>query len=522
MPESKLPELAELAKRGLIFLLSLLALGFVGLFYAIALKRVTFPYMLEWSEGGVLDMMRRIVHHQQLYVAPSKDFVPFMYTPIYYYLGAVLSHFTGVGLVPLRVLSIVATTGCFVVIFHLVRRDTGDRFSAWMACGVFAALYAQTNAWFDLARVDMLYLFFLLLAIGLAERGLPVWAAIVFAVAFQTKQTALAVAVLVLAHEIGRPRKLIAGLGTFGLAVGLSSWLIDRQNHGWYRYYTAFLPSRQAWLREKFALFWLRDLIDPLGVLLLVTALGTALYFSKSSRGTEDRRRMYFFLFTTVGLTVSSLSSRLHLGGSNNVTLPLYAWLCVLFGLSLHKILSSAKQAPANLSVPLQLAALVACLLQFSHLIYSPGSFVPTAAQRADATDALNRVSALPGKIFVMHHVIDAGSAGKEGFAGSMAIWDVLRADHGEAGQRLKAELIASFQNKEYDGILCDRSPSTMFPEEQDYLGEVTAAAGAAYPMQSRILSVPEEAAFYANPSTPQIKPQFLYVPRAGVLQPKE
>jgi hypothetical protein len=76
------------------------------------------------------------------------------------------------------------------LIFGLVRRNTGDRFSAWVACGLFAALYGQSTGWFDLARVDMLYLFFLLLAIDLAQRGFSVWSAIAFVVAFQTKQSA--------------------------------------------------------------------------------------------------------------------------------------------------------------------------------------------------------------------------------------------------------------------------------------------------------------------------------------------
>jgi predicted membrane-bound dolichyl-phosphate-mannose-protein mannosyltransferase len=104
-------------------------------------------------------------------------------------------------------------------------------------------LYGQSTGWFDLARVDMLYLFFLLLAIDLAQRGFSVWSAIAFVVAFQTKQSAAAVAVFVLMHEIRRPRRLIEGLGVFGSGVALSSWVIDRESHGWYRYYTVFLPG---------------------------------------------------------------------------------------------------------------------------------------------------------------------------------------------------------------------------------------------------------------------------------------
>ncbi|HEX7158288.1 MAG TPA: hypothetical protein VF214_04715 [Edaphobacter sp.] len=490
-------------------MLSFFALGFIGLVYAIALRRFRFPMQLEWAEGVVLDMTRRVLHHQALYVAPSKDFVSFMYTPIYYYLGAALSHFTGVSLSTLRLLSLLATTGCLVLIFNFVRRTTGSLFSAWMACGLFMALYGQVNGWYDLARVDMLYLFFLLLAIDLSQRGFSVWAAIVFVIAFQTKQTALTVALFVLAHEIRRPRKLIAGLGTFGLGASISFWLINHQSHGWFQYYTVFLPSKQAWMSHKFFTFWVRDLVDPLSVTLALLMVGAGLYLSEMSK---DRRQTNFVMFTTVGVTVSAITARLHLGGTTNVTLPLFAWICILFGLSLHTILAQTKRAPATLAPLLGVAVLAACGIQFVHLVYSPRVFLPNPQQKASAAQVVGRVSKLPGKIFVLHHVADAGSSDKEGFAGSMAIWDVLRADHGESGRRLKAELINSFQNHEYDGILSDGPPNAMLPEEEEFLKDVTAAATAAYPKQERVMSPAEAKDFYTSATTPQIMPQFLYV----------
>jgi Glycosyltransferase family 87 len=511
MHTPKLSDLAEKAERGLMVLLSGVALGFMGLFYFIALRRFTFPLSLEWAEGGILDMMRRVASHHALYAAPTIEYVPFLYTPAYFYLGAAMSRFTGVSFIPLRLLSILATSGCLVLIFAMVRRSTREWFAPWVACGLFVALYSQADAWFDLARVDMLYLFFLLLAIILAQRGFSIWSAIVFVIAFQTKQSAALVALFVLAHEIRRPRRMIAGLTTFGLGVAVSSWLINRQDQGWYRYYTAYLPSHQAWASSKFIAFWLRDLVDPLGVAFILLLLGALLYAAKPS---ENRQDSYFLVFTTTGMLLSSLTARLHLGGAINVTLPLYAWICILFGLSVHLILSWTKRAPVELSAVLGVATLAACLVQFVHLIYSPGQYLPTREQRAEAALVVNRVSALSGRIFVLHHVIDAGSAGKEGFAGGMEVWDVLRADKGPVGQKLKADLVHSFETKAYDGILCDRTPSTLFPEEDDYLKEVAAAAGAAYPKQERILSVPEEREFYANPVTPQIKPQFLYLPR--------
>jgi len=192
-------------------LLSLIASGFIALFYLIAYRRFRYPDQLEWLEGGVLDAVRRVVHHQPVYVAPSSTFIPFIYTPGYYYVSALLCRFMGVTFAPLRLLSILATTGCLVLVFCFVRRNTKSSFCGLLSAGLFAALYAQTNAWFDLARVDMLALFFLLAGIFAAQQGLTVWAAVAFAVAFQTKQSAAGVAVFVLAHEFTRPRRVFRG-----------------------------------------------------------------------------------------------------------------------------------------------------------------------------------------------------------------------------------------------------------------------------------------------------------------------
>jgi hypothetical protein len=179
-----------------------------------------------------------------------------------------------------------------------------------------------------------------------------------------------------------------------------------------------------------------------------------------------------------------------------------------LFGQSLHFVLSQIKRTPIAIAPLLRVVALAACGIQFAQLLYAPGRYVPTATQKADAVRVLNRVSVLPGKTFVMHRVIDVGTAGKQEFAGYWEIWDLLRADQGPIGQKLKSELINSFQNREYSGIISDLDEEA--PGEGAYLQDIRAAAAAAYPEQERMLTPSEE--FFANPS--QAKPEFLYLPR--------
>ena len=490
---------------------TLLAAGLIAFFYYIAIHRFRFPLQLEWIEGAVLDMVRRAANHQPIYAAPNRTYVALIYTPVYIYVSAWLSRLVGVNLVALRVVSILATTGCFIAIFSYVKRFTRDNFSALLACGLFAALYAQCEAWYDLGRVDMLYLFFLLLAIDAAQRGLPIWSAIAFTLAFQTKQSAAVIAIFVLAHEIHRPKKLIEGLGTFALAAGLSSWWFNHETKGWYRYYTVFLPSHHSWMMSKAVTYMLHDLIIPLGIaLLLIIVASIPVLLHK----TYDRRQLYFYVFSTVGILLSTLSSRLHLGGSANVDLPLYAGVCILFGLSISTILSWGGKLQSPTAEALQAAIVVACGVQLIQLFHSPREFIPKQPQFAYAAKIEENLRSMHGEIFVFHNVVDSGSIGDRRLANWMAVWDVLRADQGPAGQALRTELIDSFTQREYAGVLSEDAPNDLFPWEVDSMKEITDAAASAYPKRERLVPLNEWTSLYFNSSMPSIRPQFLYKPR--------
>src|SRR5207245_9768312 len=50
------------------------ALLFPLLYAATALARLSYPFELEWMEGGVLAGVQRLLHGQPLYAAPSLDY----------------------------------------------------------------------------------------------------------------------------------------------------------------------------------------------------------------------------------------------------------------------------------------------------------------------------------------------------------------------------------------------------------------------------------------------------------------
>src|SRR5512138_451567 len=88
--------------------IALVAFAPVVTFVHVALQRLGYPLELEWMGGGVIDHVRIVLSGQPLYRAPSVDFTPFIYTPLYYYLVAAVSQLVGTGLVAARVTSFAA------------------------------------------------------------------------------------------------------------------------------------------------------------------------------------------------------------------------------------------------------------------------------------------------------------------------------------------------------------------------------------------------------------------------------
>jgi 4-amino-4-deoxy-L-arabinose transferase-like glycosyltransferase len=122
---------------------------------------MNYPFDLEWLEGATADHVQRILTGQKIYVPPSLAFTPFLYPPLYYYVSAAVSFVTGMSLLPLRLVSMASSLGCFWLVYRLVARETGRRYAGIVARGMFAATYRIGGAWLDLARDSLFLLLFL-------------------------------------------------------------------------------------------------------------------------------------------------------------------------------------------------------------------------------------------------------------------------------------------------------------------------------------------------------------------------
>lgn len=166
--------------------------------------RLGYPYDLEWMEGAMVAEAWRLAHGQPLYTAPDAAWVPCLYPPGYPALLAFLASFLPLGAPLARAISVGSTLAAAGAIPYLLGHRYGrDGAVVGAICaGVFIGTWHHVGTFYDLARIDALYVGFLAwsVAFGL-DRRRGAWAAsaVLLVAAFLVKQNAAVVGLPLLA-----------------------------------------------------------------------------------------------------------------------------------------------------------------------------------------------------------------------------------------------------------------------------------------------------------------------------------
>ncbi len=434
----------------------------------LASRRIPYPYELEWMEGAVVDHVRRILAGEPVYVEPSVAFTSLIYPPLYYYGSALLSQLTGVGFFPLRLLSAGASAGCLAILFAWSRRETGSPLYGIVSASLFAATFELGGAWLDVARVDCLFLLWVLVAAYLLRfKKSPLAAGLAgaaLALAALTKQPALVVA-LVFAVYCLAARGLRAGTafcGSFALIFGVPTLVLHRLTDGWYGYYLFDLPSQHPFFPVMLTGFWNWDLLRPLPItcLLLAIYLGSR-FLARKKMDPEQRHNAVFYGAFVSAMLAAAWLSRLHYGGASNVLLPAHAALALLWGMAVHSPLWRAGERPKDAWAPSAVHALA--LMQFGWLFYNPLDYLPTRADTAAGDRFVQTIASLPGEVYLPEHGYLASLGGKTSYPHIAMYWDVLRGDDNPTRRKLERELASAFRNHRFSAVII-HAPRLTFP----------------------------------------------------------
>lgn len=453
--------LRSLDRRGVVLLRGLtvlLSLTFILLFAAVAWRRLHYPFEVDRMESGMVTSVWRLRQGYALYSAPSLAWAPFLYAPLFFYVSAAVSKLVGVGYAALRLVSLLATLGSFGLIFALVYTESRPRWQpALFATGIYASLYAFVLAWFDVGRVDSLGLFFFLAALLLTRRGMPIAAALLWWLAFLTKQTFLPLGLAVFLVEWQRPRRMVTGMVVYGALIAGTIVSLQRVTHGWFAYYAFGTTGVIRWSLHNAVMFPFADLLGPLPIACGLAAVGAV------ATGLRWRERDgSYFGITTVLITGAIWYVRAHEGANLNAIIPLYAWLAVLAGVALHRLLLRLEgSATAGSGVERGLPAVLWLLaaVQLMQHLYRPAE-IPTGnlAARQQFVAALRKT---PGDVWVVDHSYDAILAGKPVHADMDALDAVLGRRYAPAVQEFQ-EAIA---RGAFTAVVLDREASAYQPD---------------------------------------------------------
>lgn len=420
---------------------ALVGLAAIGGYLFVALSRLTYAFPVEWLESNSLVEVHRILIGQPLYPAPTAGYVPDGYPPLYFAVSAAAASVLGVSYLPLRLVSLVSSLICFILLGRLVQRETRSATAGAGAAGVFAATYFFTDTWFDVGRVDSLFLAFSIGGLYAARwmrgpRG-AVAVGVLLAAAFLTKQTGLAEGVAVAAALMAGPRRRLAW--TVALTeiavIGISTVALSRATGGWYVYYVFEQMGEHALNYAGFGWFW-TALLSAAGL-----AAGAALI---------GARRVPMVLFAgCAALAVEGYAALVHSGGGINDVLPAYLAVALLAGLALGN--GDLAWRSATACGVLVLAQLALLLIGFH-----PAREIPTSADRAAGERLLSGVEALGGTIAVPADPGLSVLAGLPPTAHQDAAADVLRATNQVAIESFRQSAAAAVAGRQLTAIITD------------------------------------------------------------------
>jgi Dolichyl-phosphate-mannose-protein mannosyltransferase len=446
----RLPEFGLGAVRVVVTLLAVAAIVTYG---TLAVLHLRYPFDLEWMEGGLAEEARRAGLGLKLYVKPTFEYTPYLYGPVWFWVAGAVGRIAGAGLFAGRLVSVLSSVAVLALVADFVRREGGSKLAGLWAAGLYAACYPLASAFYDLARVDSLFVAFFLGALHLARfRPTPrgrVASAALFTLAFLVKQSVVLAFAPVALHLLLAERRRALWFVVPGiLFMGGSVLLLDWIHGGWFSYFVLWLPRQHPWVKAMWTDFWRLDLLAPLGVSCLV-----GLFYVTVDRGVEGRR---FYLAAAAGALAVSWLGRLHAGGWPNVIMPAFALLAILFGLGLQAGRDLGRGFPAPQRRSVELLCLLTAGIQLMVLSYDPRRFIPSAKDRDAGFALVETIRKIPGDVYVPAHTYLSSLAGKRPFAHEMAMVDILGIDGKEPGAELRKELEETVKARKFAAVIAD------------------------------------------------------------------
>lgn len=425
----------------------------------IILSRILYPYELEWIEGGSLQVVVRILDGLPVYSIPTPDYVAPLYMPFFFYVSAVSAKLFGVGLPALRLVSYLAALMTAFLVSRSVWEITRSRMAAVLSILCWGAVFKFSGSWYDVARVDSLWTFFLVGTVTFMvsyrytsnARNL-LFSAIFYSIAVFTKQSSLLLAPFFLVSIIAWSNFAMATrFVLFFLILGLIFYFIFKINSGdLFYFFTMKMAGSHNFTSGIPKHFLLGDIFFSVPVILFLSIYFLAVNF-------PIKRDFIAWASLFAGFFSVSLLGRWYSGGYFNVLMPFHQ-LWIIMGVSGFFIFVMRSVESLRILDRLFILPLVVFILSLNIAAASPNYLdeIPTAADRVCGDMIVRRLSKVEGKLCVPRHGYLGYLAGKNFCAHEAFAVDLVHGSDPELAISLVAAMRDRLLGGYYNVLLVD------------------------------------------------------------------
>jgi hypothetical protein len=479
-----------------------LGIVFIAVVLTLSIMRLMYPYEIEWMEGAMLDHVVRILAGKPIYSAPTIDFIPWLYPPLYYYAVALVAKIVGIGFFAGRIVSFISTLITAGLMGWMVHRITQNRVFAFLTIALYFATYHATGYYFDIVRNDAFFTAIIVVLACLPMRlqgGIDaIFAALLFVVAFLTRQQAVFfLPPLVVWFWLRNKKSGIIFTSSAIVLTLIAHFAIYSATHGWSTFYMFTIPSAK---RADFSIIRMFDAfpnfaLGPFAIssvaLIVLPLLKKEGAGGRSTFFKSDTGLIILMALAALAAGAMSLGNE---GGDRNVMMPFAAFVLPLLSIALNEI-RSTKPAFARY-------VYLAFLFQFVALYFNPLSakmVIASARQRAGGDEFMRKLRAMPGEVYIPYHGYITRQAGKPSHAQLLATIDVLRV-HDTTSARLQADLDSAFAHHRFSAVIMEESDAFRLDSV------------AHYTLAGRMIDEPN--VYLTRVGDMATRPEFVFVPK--------
>lgn len=398
------------------------AIWIFGLLFYTSAGRIWFPYDLEWMESGVMMHAIRVLEGKGIYVTPSSEFVPFIYPPLYHWAVAACAAVSTPALSVGRIISLVGTLVAAGAATAALR-GAGLRWSLAIAgAAVYLSAYENTGAFFDLVRIDGLFMALLTTALVAGNRQWWRAAGILLTLAYATKHSgaAFGLPMLLWAYRTGgKPAAMQFVRWSVVPALAFTGAMFW-EGDGLFLTYILRVPSAHGMNAQRLLWGSERELLQslPFTNAALVATLFIALLRRKTEPGFLSENAKYWLTTGAMAIFFSILM-RGHNGGFTNVLMP-GIWALAVAGVHGLDHIPWRRWAPY-----LRAIAPLGVAVQLVYGGWDPSQFRATDADVAAGDALVERIRNEEGEILSPWNPWLTYKAGKTPYFHLIGLWDI-------------------------------------------------------------------------------------------------